>query len=125
MKLGDKVLVKAVYKKTGEYVDFENLEFDDNEEMIATQNVYRRIEEDWFEGIIVGKRRKCISRTFERGWFEYPIYGGSVEAGTLGIVDVDHELKTKMIESEYETFYLVSNSLNFFHLVHPEDMERM
>lgn len=123
MKLGEKVLVKAIYKKTGEYVDFDQMEFNDEEEIIGTQTVYKRVEIDWFDGIICGKRQKCISRTFERGWFERPIYGGSVEAGTLGIVDVDHELKTQMIDSKYQTFYLVANRLNCFYHVAAEDLE--
>jgi hypothetical protein len=125
MKLGDKVLVKAIYKKTGEYVDFNQLELDDDEEIIATQTVFKRVEKPHFEGIICGKRQKCVSRTFERGWFEKPIFGGSVEAGTLGIVDIDHELKTQMIDSDYTNFYLVANRLNCFYLVLLEDLERL
>ncbi|MEC2236142.1 hypothetical protein P9G78_15255 [Bacillus subtilis] len=123
MKLGDRVHVSAVYKKCSDIgINFDRLNesMAGSEQKEITQVVYERVEKD-LTGIICGKRRRAVERTWLYGYLEKPVVGGAGEG--YSVIDCHFEKSQEIIDTKQESFYLVASSLNGFYLVKPEDME--
>ncbi|MCM3436817.1 hypothetical protein PVN28_14940 [Bacillus licheniformis] len=121
MKLGDKVTVKAIYKKHPDSsINFHELLKDIDTTEIINQQVLKRVEMR-FDGIVCGKRRRAVERMWEYGWLDELVYGGSDVGFT--VVDVEPEKGQMIIDTVCEPFYLVAKNLTGFYLVKAEDME--
>ncbi|MBY8913272.1 hypothetical protein KY305_11020 [Bacillus sp. YC2] len=123
MKLGDKVIVKAIYKKRSDIgINFDRLNesMAGSEQKEITQVVYARVEKE-LTGIICGKRRRAVERTWLYGYLEKPVCGGAAEG--YAIIDCHFEKGQEIIDTKQESFYLVASSLSGFYLVKAEDME--